>query len=152
MGLIERRELAAERRGSVPRRPRAGPEGRVLRRWLPCRRPCGAANGRAPAARSLAFGVWGVLHFRECWRRLGGGGPVRGAGAFGDPHLYARIAVWGRKGCRRRLLCNPRPTPLSCTSATCKVCILLVAQSSTRRAKCTHKEHATCAEYSKCMY
>ena len=58
----------------------------------------------------------------------------------------------GRKGCRRRLLCNPRPTPLSCTSATCKVCILLVAQSSTRRAKCTHKEHATCAEYSKCMY
>ena len=31
-----------------------------------------------PAARSLAFGVWGVLHFRACWRRLGGGLP-RGA-------------------------------------------------------------------------
>ena len=83
LGLIERRELAAKRRESVRRRPRAGPEGPVLRRWLPCRRPCGAANGRAPAARSLAFGVWGVLHFRECWRRLGGGGPVRGAGVFG---------------------------------------------------------------------
>ena len=37
----------------------------------------------APAARSLAFGVWGVLHFRECWRRLGGGGPLWGAGVFG---------------------------------------------------------------------
>ena len=75
--------FAAKRREPVRRRPRARPDGRVLRRWHPCRRPCGAANGRAPAARSLAFGLWGVLHFRECWRRLGGGGPIRGAGVFG---------------------------------------------------------------------
>ena len=136
MGLIERRELAAERRGSVRRRPRAGPEGPVLRRWHPCRRPCGAANGRAPAARSLAFGVWGVLHFRECWRRLGGGGPVRGAGVFGT--LICTHEPWYGGEKEAGVFCCSILGRHHCCARQHVESASLLAQPNTRSAKYLH--------------
>ena len=86
---------------------------------------------RTLASRPLAFGVWGVLHFRECWRRLGGGGPVRGAGVFGT--LICTHEPWygGEKGGRRLLLLNPRPTLLLCSS-TCRICIVIGAAVRTQ--------------------